>query len=191
MTGAELTALLKKQPLGSACGVLAIVCGGLLYWRSDAISISQAEYEARSAEAGKMIDNVKAAPGLEEQVREIQALGKDMEARLIRASQLAVNQQYFFKLEADSSVKFLDLRQNPLPRSTGKTLYVGVPFTLTAQGTYSQVMKFLGALQNGRHFCRITSANFTKAGGSASEGSGGAVVQVLNLTLNLELLGQP
>lgn len=191
MTGAELTALLKKHPLSTACGVIAIVCGGLLYWRSDAISISQAEYEARSAEAGKMIDNVKAAPGLEEQVKEIQAFGKDMEGRLIRASRLADNQQYFYKLEADNNVKFLDLRQNPLPRSTAKTLYIGIPFTLTAQGTYPQVMKFLGAVQNGRHFSRITSATFTKAGGSASEGSGGAVPQLLNLTLNLELLGQP
>jgi hypothetical protein len=191
MTGADLTALLKKHPLSTACGLVVVVCGGLLYWRSDAVSVSQAEYEAKSAEAGKMISNVKDAPGLEEQVKEIQALSKELEGRLMHANQLAVNLQYFYKLEADNNVKLLDLRQNPLPRNPAKTLYLGVPFTLTAQGTYPQVMKFLGAVQNGRHFCRIASANFTKAGGSASEGSGGAVPQLINLTLNLELLGQP
>lgn len=190
MTGADLTALAKKHPLSVACGLIAVACGALLYFRADVIADSQKLYEAKSAESATMISNVTGAPGLAEQVTEIQALAKDVDGRLVRAGQLAVNLQYFYKLEADNAVKLLDVRQGNLPRGA-KGLYTPVPFTLTAQGNYPQLMKFLGELQNGRHFCRINSATFTKSGGSSSEGSGGAATQDMNLSISLDLLGLP
>ena len=188
MTGADLAAFAKKQPVGGACLVVAIACGLALYFRSDAISVSQAEYEAKSAEASKMVANVKNAPGLAEQVAEIQELGKELEGRLIKSSQLAVNLQYFYKLEADHGVKLLDVRQNTPPRTRGgpKTIYSPVPFTLSAEGTYAQLSKFLHSVYAGRHLCRINSAVFTK--GNAL-GAGGE--PMMTLALNLELLEQP
>jgi hypothetical protein len=190
MTGADITAYAKKHPLGVTCLVIALACGAALYFRADAIGISQAEYEAKSSEAAKMISNVKNAPGLEEQVAEITELGKELDARLIRAGQLAVNLQYFYKLEADYGVKFLDVRQAASTRSARagapKSIFTPVPFTLSVEGNYAQLVKFLGALQNGRHLCRINSAVFNKPNAAAnSENS------TLTLALNLELLGQP
>jgi Tfp pilus assembly protein PilO len=188
MTTADLVPFIKKQPVGMACLVVTLLCGGALYYRSDAIAVSQAEYEAKSAEANKMLGNVKGAPGLAEQVAEIQALAKDLDSRLVRSSQLAVNLQYFYKLEADHGVKLLDVRQNPLVVRRGpKTTYTPVPFSLTVQGSYAQLVKFLGELQNGRHLCRIGSATFTQTGGT---GDGTAFAPDVTLTINLDLLGQ-
>jgi hypothetical protein len=162
--------------------LVTIICGILLYVRSGNIEATQGELDAASAQANKMIANVRNSKGLAEQVTEIQALSKEMEARVMKAGQLAVNLQYFYKLETENEVK-LDVRQGTFPRNI-KTTYAGVPFSLTVQGTFPPVMNFLNRLQNGRHFCRISTANFTKAGGTAD----GAEI---SLALNLELLGQP
>lgn len=191
MTAADITALLKKHPIGAICVVLSLACGALLYFRADAVAAAQAEYEEKAAEAAKMSDNVKASPGLDEQVAEIQQLGKELDGRLVKVGQLAVNLQYFYKLEADHGVKLLDVRQNTPARSTrgaGNTGFTPVPFTVSAQGSYAQLVKFLGALQNGRHLCRITSASFSRSGGGTSDTT---AEQPMNLSLNLELLGQP
>lgn len=190
MTGADITALARKHPVGVTCLLLALASGVALYLRADAISLSQTEYEAKSSEAAKMISNVKNAPGLAEQVTEMQELGKELDARLVKASQLAVNLQYFYKLEADHGVKFLDVRQTtparPARGPAPKTIFTPVPFTLSVEGTYEQLVKFLGDLQNGRHLCRINSAVFNKPNSATNSAS-----TPLTLALNLELLGQP
>jgi Tfp pilus assembly protein PilO len=185
MTAADITAIIKKQPVGFACGLICLVLGALLYFRSDVIDQDQSDYDTKSAEAAKIIANVSASKNLAEQVKEIQAHTKDMESRLVQAGQLATNQQFFYKLEAENEVKLLDLRQNSIPKSN-KTAYVAVPFTLSVQGSYKQIMAFLDRLENGPHFCHFSSATFNKvAGGDV------AAQNTMTLTLNLELLGQP
>lgn len=185
MTSADLIALIKKQPVGFACVLIGLLSGGWLYYRSGEIETRQEEYRAKSEEAARFISNVSISKNLPEQVAELQSVTKDMENRLVRAGQLAVNLQYFYKLEAENEVKLLDVRQNPLPRNP-KTLYVGVPYNVNIQGPYKNVMAFLQRVEKGRHFCRINTASFTKAGGAGDQTS-----SIVTLALSLELLGQP
>jgi hypothetical protein len=181
MNSADLVAFLKKHPIGVVCGLIAIICGVVLYLRSGNIAASQAELEASSAQAARMASNVKNASGLPEQVAEMQAFTKEVDGRLMKAGQLAVNLQYFYKLETENEVKLIgDPRQGSVGRAKGQ--YTGVPFAVTVQGPFPNVMNFLNRVQNGRHFCHISSATFTKVGGTTGE---------MNLSLNLELLGQP
>jgi Tfp pilus assembly protein PilO len=188
MTSAELIARLKKQPIGFACGLICLLCIGWLYYRGGESDKRQTEYETKSAEASKVSSNVSLSKNLPEQVAELQTVTKELEARLVKAGQLAVNYQYFYKLEAENEVKLLDLRQNPLPRNP-KTIYVGVPYNVNVQGTYKNVMTFLQRLEKGRHFCRINNAVFIKTGGGTGPLQNAASGITLNLTL--ELLGQP
>lgn len=183
MSTADLIAALKKHPIGFGCALLSIVFGVLIYLRSGNISEGQAELEARSSEAANMVANIRNSTSLTEQVAEVQSQTKELEGRLMKAGQLAVNLQYFYKLETENEVKLVDVRQNTLPKNS-KGLYTGIPFNVTVQGSFSQVMNFLNRLQLGRHFCRINTANFSKTTGNA----GGALI---NLSLSLELLGQP
>jgi hypothetical protein len=180
MNSADLVTFLKKHPISVVCGLIAVICGVLLYLRSGNIAASQAELEASSAQASRMIANVRSANGLAEHVTEMQAFSKEVEGRLMKASQLAVNLQYFYKLETENEVKLVEVRQGGTLNR--RSQYAGIPFTVTIQGTYTHVMNFLNRVQDGRHFCRINSAVFTKVGGTASD---------MNLNLNLELLGQP
>ena len=184
MTAADITTTFKKQPIGFICGLLIIVLAVLLYLQGSETDTNQADYESKSGEATRIIANVNASKNLVEQVQEIQAQVKDLESRLVRSSQLAVNLQYFYKLEAETNVKLLDVRQNAVPRGSGLS-YTGIPFSVTIQGPYKQVMFFLNRLENGRHLCHFTGANFTKIANDTSSPVG------MTLTLNLELLGQP
>ncbi len=188
MTFADIIARIKKQPIGFACGVICLLCAGWLYYRSDEIDQRQAQLKTASEKAAVIKSNVGFAKNLPEQVDELQVSTKELEGRLVRAGQLAVNLQYFYKLEAENEVKLLDVRQNSLPRNT-KGLYAGIPYNVNVQGSYKQVMAFLQRLEGGRHFCRINGATFTKAGGTSEgpQSSGNP----MTLALSLELLGQP
>ena len=179
MNSAELSTTLKKHPIGVACALVAIACGVILYMRAGNIAASQAESDSVTAEASKVVGNVRNSASLVEQAAEMENLGKELEGRLMKAGQLAVNLQYFYKLEAETEVKLVDVRQGGLPRNA-KSLYIGVPFTVTIQGSFAQVTGFLGRLQSGPHFCRINTATFNRAGGDG-----------MTLALSLDILGQP
>lgn len=183
MTTADLTAALKKYPIVSACLAVLVACGLTLYFRWSVLGESQAQSEQRSKEAANVLNNVRNSANLPEQTAEIQAFGKELESRLIKAGQLAVNLQYFYRLEAETQVKLADIRQNPV--RAGKGAYVAVPFSVTVQGTYAQVTSFLNKLQNGRALCRINSAVYNRAG-TVGPGAG----TEMTLVLAVELLGQ-
>jgi len=186
MNFADILARIKKQPVGFACGAICLLCAGWLYFRSDEIDKRLAEHKILADKAEVIRSNVGFAKNLPEQVAELQVSTKDLEGRLVRAGQLAVNLQYFYKLEAENEVKLLDVRQNPLPKSA-KGAYVGIPYNVNVQGSYLQVMAFLQRLEKGRHFCRITSATFTKTAMSSGE----SAPTGMTLALSLELLGLP
>ncbi len=185
MTFADLMARVKKQPVGFACGLLCLLCAGWLYYRSGELELRQQEYDTKSAEAAKIISNVSISKNLPDQVTELQGYTKELDSRLVRAGQLALNQQYFYRLEAETEVKLIDVRQSPVPR-TPKSLYTGVPFIVNVQGSYKQVMAFLQRLEKGRHFCRVTGSSVTKIAGMTEQTGAN-----MSLVLNLELLGQP
>ncbi len=190
MNTADLIARFKKHPTGYVCGLLCLICGVRLYLQSSEIVDRQAEYETKSATAALILANVGNSAKLTEQTTEIQALTKELEGRLMRAGQLAVNLQYFYKLEAENEVKLNDVRQGNLAKNTGtKTLYIGIPYNVAVQGSFSHIMTFLQKLENGRHFCRFNSAVIATNGGASD-----AMSQAnpdMTLTLNLEILGQP
>lgn len=179
MNAAGLIAIVKKQPVGFVCGALSIACAILLYLRNDMIEEYQADYDAKSADAQRILANVRNAKDLPEQLAEIQALTKEVDSRLVHAGQLAINQQFFYKLEAETEVKLIDLRPgNP---AAVKGFYLAVPYNLSVRGNFKQLMAFLQQLEGGRHFCRFSSATFTKVGGGDE----------MSLNLAIELLGIP
>ncbi len=191
MTGTDLVAMIKRHPVGFACGVICVACAALFYFRMDLVEESHAAFSAKSAEATTILANVKNAEKLPSQVAEIQELTKELDGRLLRTGQLAANLQYFYKLEAETEVKLIDVRQGtPLPKS-GKSLFIAIPFNVAVQGPFKQVAIFLQKLENGPYFCHFTSVNFARSISSSETPKPGTDPLGTTLTLNLELLGLP
>ena len=179
MNAASIIAIIKKQPVGFACALISLGCVILLYYRSDKIDEGKATYESKSGDAARILANVRNAKDLPEQVAEIQALTKELDSRLVRSGQLAINQQYFYKLEAETEVKLVDIRPNAATPVKG--LYLTLPYNFGVHGNFKQLMMFLQQLESGRHFCRFNTVTFTKIGGADE----------MSLNLSIELLGTP
>lgn len=184
MTNEEFIALVKKNPISFGCGAFAVLLAVATFYRGDKIPDAEEMLATRSALSEKYTLNITNSAQLKEQFDEMVAAGKAIDARMIRASQLGINTQFFYRLERETGVKLLDPRQtSPSNVSKGKTAFVPVAFSVAAQGTLPQLLEFLRQIEGGPHFSRILSANI--ASNPALRGG------PLTLNLSLELLGQP
>ena len=189
MTGSDLLALLKKNPVGVGCGALALLLGGAGYYRSGGLPTAETELEQKSTEAQRFAANLKNSAQLPEQLATLTAADKEIAARLVRAGQLVDNTQYFYRLVADTGVRLADFHQNPPSSSTknaAKGAHIPVGFGLTVQGEYVQLLTFLRQLEGGAHYCRLLTANLTAPAASETGRS-----TALTLTLTFDLFGQP
>ncbi len=184
MTGAEFISLLKKHPIGVFCGIISLFCGVELYLRSDVLDETKLMVEAAIKQRDAMISNVRNSTGLAQQVDALQQATKQLESRLVKANQLATNLQYFYRLESDTGVKLTDVRQNQVGRANAG-LYIGIPYTVSYQGTHKQALEFLQRVESGKYFSKFSSISFNKAAGSESTSG------ILSVTMNIELLGSP
>lgn len=185
----KILALVRKNPVGFICGALCLVLIGWGYYRMDALPEAEAELERKSAEADRLANNIKHSAQLKEQLDiAVKASKAINDGRLARASELATNLQYFYKLEADTGVKLIELRQNQVTKpKTGN--FSPIPFSVAVQGDYQHLIEFLRRLENGIHFCRIMSA--TLAASVASGGEDLSSANLLTINLQIELLGLP
>ncbi len=184
MTNADQFAFVKKNPISVGCGVVALALIAGIYLRSDAIPEAEGILVQKTAQAERYALNIKYSAQLKEQLEALAGANKEIDGRIVRASQLGTNTQYFYKLQSDSGVKLLDFRQGTAGVvAKGKSTFVPIPFSVSVQGTLPQVMKFLRELESGNHYCRILTASCA--------GSAVARSQPLTLSLNLEMLGLP
>ncbi len=184
MTGADLIILLKKHPIGVACGIVSLIGGVTIYLTSDTIDTTKQQLDEVTQQSEAMASNVRNSTGLVQQTEAIQQAAKQLESRLVKANQLATNLQYFYRLESDTGVKLTDVRQNQAGRPGG-SLFIGIPYVVTMQGNFKQVLEFLQRIENGKYFAKYTSISFNKAAGDTTAGG------LLSVSMSIELLGTP
>lgn len=184
MTNEEQIALLKKNPISVGCGLLSILLGVGIYFRGDAIPTAEAELGQKSAEAERLAQNLKYSVQLNEHLEAVQAAGKVIDSRIIRATQVGTNTQYFYQLESDTGVKMVDFRPQGSAAAKGaKSLYTPVAFIVSVQGTLPQVLDFVRQLEGGARYARVVTASVS----TVPANRGGP----LTLSLVVELLGLP
>jgi hypothetical protein len=185
MTTADLIAFVRKNPVSFGCGLLAVVLALAIYFRSSELPDAAALLDQKSTEGTRLANNVRYGAQLPEQLAALTAAGREIETHLIRGSDLANNLQYFYRLEAETGTKLIELRQNANSAAAkgAKGAFAGVSFSVSLQGEYPVILDFLRRLENGAHYCRVTSANIAPVGPDRNS--------PLKLALGLELLGQP
>jgi hypothetical protein len=180
MSNEELRDAIKRHPLRLVCALVAMVSGVAIYLVNGNIEESQTALAQKSAEAERLAANVKDGAQLNEQLNTLMAAGAKIQGRTIKASQLANNLQYFYRLETESGVELLDVRQTS---SGTRNVSGGVGFAVSVKGDYPTLLGYLRRLEGGPYYCRILS---TSIAAPSPDRSG-----MLTLSLNLELLGQP
>ncbi|MCX6943548.1 MAG: hypothetical protein NT173_02075 [Opitutales bacterium] len=191
ITNQQLLAAVKAQPIGFGCGALAVVLGLAIYFRGGLLPEAESLLD-QNATLGERIDaNLKNGVQLTEQLAAITSARKQIEARLVRPDELAKNQQFFYKLEAETGIKLIDLRQNQVPAAKPgakgpKTNYIPVGYAVAVRGSYAHLLDFLRRLESDQRFCRVMTASINLGGTSDKDRA-----NELTLNLGLELLGQP
>jgi len=185
MTKQESVALIRKNPVSVGCAALSLILAIGVYLRSDATPEAEAELTQKTATGERLALNIKYSAQLKEQADAVSTATKAIDAQLIRPSQVGTNTQYFYKLEADTGVKIIELRQTTPGASAkpAKGTYLPVAFAVTVQGDLPQILQFLRYIETGAHYSRVLSA--VCSGNAATRNS------PLTLGLSLELLGQP
>jgi len=185
MSNDELFSFIKKNPISVGCGVLSLFLAAGVYLRSAEIPEAEDILVQKTAMAERYALNIKNSVQLKEQAEVMANATKELDRRIIRASQLGTNTQYFYKLQSDTGVKLIEFRQTTvaIPPTKAKTTYSPIAFNVAVQGTLPQVMNFLRQLEGGTHYCRVLTASCS--------GSASARNLPLTLSLNVEMLGLP
>jgi hypothetical protein len=123
---------------------------------------------------------------LKEQLDALVAAGKEVDARLVHTSQQLNNIQFFYKLESETGVKMISGPTQGLPnvpKGAQKGVFLQLPFSITLQGTFAQVLDYLRRLESGSRYCRVLAVTCSVPVTDRNT--------PLTLSLNLELLGLP
>lgn len=163
----DLVGGIKRRPLLSICGALVVGLALLVYLRAGAPAELQARLDEREKEFSRLNNNVKFSAQLDSQLAALRKANAAVEAGALRVDELASNQRLFLRLEAESGVKLVDLRQLPMPAPVkgapaATTIYTAIPFSVTIQGDYPQLMDFLKRLEQGPTLSRVNSASIAQ-----------------------------
>jgi hypothetical protein len=182
----DVVSALKKYPIIFTCALVSAVTIAAIVYRRDELPVAAAALEEKMSQSERLKLNLVNSAQLAEQRDALIAANAAVAKRLIKASELAKNQQYFYRLEAETGTKYKDLKQLPPTPTTkgGGNAYVAVPYLIVVEGGYSQLLSFMRRLESGGPFCHVSGANLARESSEITN-------QLLVLTLNLELLGQP
>lgn len=171
----------KKYPILLVCIFLCLIMGAFIFMRSGAVGQLQADLDTVTGEVKRYSGNISNSAQLNEQTDFLRKANEAVKARTLSSESLAINLQYFYRLESETGVKYIDLRPGGnAPRAGAKqpaTEYVPLSYLVTIQGTYDQVLTYLRHIEAGGYFARVNTAS---ASGSGS---------TLTVNLNLDLLG--
>jgi len=179
---------IKKYPVGTSAVIVALVVLAALIFRNMAMSELQGLYDNAAATGQRLTANITHAGRLDDQLQELDLANKTIASRLVNPLDLAINLQYFYKLEAETGVKLLDTHPVDVRNNTkagAKGLYTPVQYVVSLQGEYVRTLSFLRRLEHGQFFCRIISGNCGQAQASQEKGGGDTV-----MSLTIELLGR-
>lgn len=188
MSNVNFVDLIRRNPLRIACGVLSLMAVVGTYLAYTWLEDTGKDLEQKRTQGELLAANVRNSAQLNEHLDALTAAGAKIQGRLVQADELATNLQYFYRLETESGVKLIDLRQTttgePAKATTkGKKPSPSVGFALSLEGDYASLIDWLRRLENGPYFCRVMTAG---VGAPLPDRTAPLV-----LTLTLELLGQP
>ena len=189
LTGKDVAAFTKKQPVAIICGLVSIALLVTLYFRWDAVAAQEKIKNEKTTERERLFANAS-TKDLAEQLAKLVAANKIVEEqRAVRRRETTRTLGYIYQLEAEAGVKALTTQQTtslaaPAKGAPAKT-YGTVGYTLSVQGDFRQTVDLLRRFERGEHFSRTVTATLNSAG-PTGDGLG-----KITLNLNVELLALP
>lgn len=184
---------IKKYPVGSVATIIAVLMLAALVYRHSTMSGMKQDFEGESSLEQKLAANVTYSAQLEEQLHALVETNQVINGRLVNPQDLAINLQYFYKLEAETGVKLIDTRPANSPNNKATPIKGGfkpVQYAVSLQGNYARVLTFLRKLEQGNYYCRVITATCNQVQDEASEKKDSKEASDIVLSLTVEILGK-
>jgi len=189
----KLQEVFKRYPIAISAGGAFIIFAALAFIRSGSVDDLRSELSSRESEAARLADNVHNGQRLPAQLDEMEGLTRQISDRLSVPTDVAGNQQYFYKLEADSGVKLADLHQMPTGAKSAKTKYTQysvVSYSTTVLGDFAHLVSFLRSLESGQKLSAVTGADIMLSPTTKTQDDPGPSA-LLQMNLSVQLLATP
>jgi hypothetical protein len=176
---------LRANLAGVALGGVVLLLGAISFWRSDALEAAEKQLASQQVLANRLGRNVRQADQLPEQAAALKAIRQAIEARILRGAEMGPHAEFFYRLEREAGVKLIELRPQPVPAlpKGAASRVIPVPFSLSLQGSWPQVLGFLELLESDDRYVRVQSMTVGSNPLNRQE--------ALSVTLAVELLGRP
>ncbi|HLP07240.1 MAG TPA: type 4a pilus biogenesis protein PilO [Opitutaceae bacterium] len=175
-----------RYPLALASAGVALLLAGVTAFRFSSLDEATTELESLRSDAQKAERNVRNASGIEQHLEVLTKNVGRLESMLIGVDDVSGNQAFFYRLETNTGVRIVVLRPGGAAKDAAKTAsYVPAGFNVVVQGSYAQIVAFLGALEDRERLYRLN--DFTIQRASDQQAGGGPEVA---LNLNLQLLAK-
>lgn len=183
----------KKYPAGTISTILLVLVVGLYAWRHSTFGDAQDALTRNSEQSQRYQNNISNSVQLEEQFHAIENANRIILGRLVNPQDLALNLEYFYKLERETGVKLVETRPasafSNKPTAASKNGFKPVQYVLSLQGTYMKTLTFIRRLEQGSYYCRVVSASCNAAQEDSLDKDKNAVPEVM-ITLTVEILGK-
>lgn len=181
--------LIQKNPLKSAALLLSLGLIGFGVYRHFDLPAIEEEQERLSRQATLSRGNVMNSSTLNEQLETLRTANKSVAERLAKASDLAGNTQYFYRIENETGVREISL--SPVAAKGGKNAapkghYQTVTFSLVVEGKFNQVVNLMDRLEGGAWFGRIASLTLRHTTNADTRAD-----PQLTATITVDLLASP
>lgn len=179
-----------RRPVPFVCGIILLVSIILMLLHRSTALETNARLETLETEMGDIRVNKERLTQLDVHMKRLQELDAEVKERLVRAENVARNSEIFYQWEDLYAVSVRGLKQgSPLDRRNRPShlprirYFSMVPYTVTVEGAYVDILKLLFEIRSQPAIIRIDSLTLSKAG---QEGGGDTV----NAQIECYLLGE-
>ncbi|MDP0501915.1 MAG: hypothetical protein Q7P63_17620 [Verrucomicrobiota bacterium JB022] len=181
----RLIALLKQYPLVVVCLVLSLAAGLVIYFRGGEIQTLESQAEEAERDVLVMNRDINNARELEAQIETAKRLNEELTGRLIDRRDLTRNINLFYEQERRFELKMTGLSQiggtsmaSPPPYLPELKDFDIVRFSVTAEGSYSSIVRWLKFLEGSRYFIQIGELSISQLNDPTDRSKVRASVQI-------------
>mgnify|MGYP005869452303 CR=1 FL=1 len=168
--GAELFDILKKYPLAIVCFFIFLGCLAFIFVRGDQLTELTTE-EASLKDRLEVIErNARYATDLEGQLEQIRSAVEEIDTRLFKVGERAVNTNFFYGMEAMFGIRLTSINQRPgsyifYNKGEIKELkhYSTMVYNLSLTGQLTDLLSFIYQLRQVEPFMRVADLQMSTA----------------------------
>lgn len=168
---------LLQFPVLFVCGIVLPLLVILLIMRGPKVAQYDAEMDKLEREWTNIQTNIERSTGLREDIDLLEAGLEEIQGRLMRVEEVAVNHEFFYAMERQTGIILRQFSQGSatlgqdLPMGgEGMRNFSSIPYNFVMEGTLEQILTFIELLDRQPYIVRLDSLNISRPAETTQSG---------------------